>query len=343
MTLRGSAGLALAALACAAPAVSFAASHDEALALLHAAAEAPRHVSFVGEVEFLTIGAHGSQASVFRVDHSAPNRTRRWYVSPPNLYGDSNLSLGDATYTIDVRHRRVVITKNDWFGTHHGWHRNLQLLVRNYKAILGPTVEIVGRRARTIALVSRYTGTTTMRLWIDAKTNLMLQRQVYTSSGSLVVQMHFNEVHFTDAIPTSAFAMPVGYAVVSGPSRGVPSDDPSSVIAHAGFNARVPRYLPEGFVPVAADLAAEKGVRTLHILYSDGLRTVSLFENARGSDVDMSGFHPLPFVVGSVRGRSVDEGPMTLLAWSRAGLHFALVGDLNENELERIVASVSPR
>ena len=312
-----------------------------ALALLQAAAEAPRHVSFTGQVEFLTIGAHGSQASVFRVDHLAPGLTRRWYVSPPNLHGDWAVSRGNSIYSVDVKHRRIVFTPNESFGLHYGWDRNLSLLTRNYEPVVGAPTQIAGRSAYTIALVNRYTHATTMRVWIDAQTDLMLERQIYTSNGSLVAQMLFDSVRFTGAIPVSTFTLPSNYTIAPGPSRGLPSIDPSDIMARAGFAVRAPHYLPEGFTPIAADLAQENGVRTLHLLYSDGLRTFSLFENARGSAVDMSGYRQTPFAIGSVRGQLVDRGAEMLLAWSQGSLHFALVGDLSRDELERIAASIT--
>lgn len=333
---------AIAALAVLAGTNAFAAApqtNRQALAILRSAVDAPRHVSFTAQVELLTIGSQSSEASVFRVAHSASGLTRRTYVSPPNLYGDWSVSRGDSTYSVDVKRHRIVVTENETFGIHYGWERNLALLTRNYNAVLGPPGHVIGRTTHTIALVNRYTGATAMRLWIDDATGLMLQREVYTSSGSLVIQMHFDDLNVTRAIPPSTFTLP-HYPIVQGPSRGVPSIDPSVVIARCGFRARVPRYLPEGFTDVAADLARENGIETLHILYSDGLRTVSLFENARGSAVDMSGYHVTAFSAGPLRGQYVDSGAFTLLAWARGGLHFALVGDLNRNDLEKIALSL---
>lgn len=315
-------------------------SDRAALALLQRAVVAPRGISFIGQVELLTIGSQGSDASVFRVEHTASGLTRRWYVSPPNLYGDWSVSRGDSTYSVDVKRHRIVVTENETFGIHYGWQRNLGLLTRNYNAVMGPPGHVIGRTTNTIALVNRYTGATAMRLWIDSATGLMLQREVYASSGSLVMQMHFDDVRFTNSIPLSTFTLPSGYPIVSGPSRGVPSIDPSVVIARCGFRARVPHYLPEGFTAVAADLATENGVQTLHILYSDGLRTVSLFENARGAAVDMSGYRQTALNSGSLHGQFVDRGAFTLLAWANAGLHFALVGDLSRSELEKIALSL---
>ncbi len=313
----------------------------KAIQLLHAAADAPLHVSFVAQVELLTIGSHGSDASVFRVSHRAPNLTRRWYIAPSNLYGDWVLSRGGSTYAVDVKHRRIVVTRNEAFGVHFGWRHNLTLLTRNYAPVMGPDTQVAGRPVHEISLVNRYTGLTTMRLWVDAATGLMLERQVYATNGSLVVQMHFDDVRPTNDIPLSTFDLPSNYTRVAGPSRGVPDDDPARVVAHCGFQARVPHYLPEGFVPVTADMGEESGVRTLHILYSDGLRTVSLFENARGAAVDMSGYRPIALDVGPLHVQSVERGPTILFAWAQGALHYALVGDLNRDDLEKIALSLA--
>lgn len=311
------------------------------MALLHAAVEAPRHVSFVAQVQLLKIGSQGSEASVFRVEHRAPDLTRRWYLAPRNLYGDSIISRGHTTYAVDVKHQRVVVTRNEAFGLHFGWQRNFALLTKNYRPVFGSDDQVAGRTAYVIMLLNRYTGTTMMRLWIDKATDQMLRREIYSANGSLVVQMHFEDVRFVTSIPLAVFAIPKSYVSVAGPTRGIPSNDPARVMARSGFAAKGPRYLPEGFTPIAADTVDLKGVRTLHLLYSDGLRTVSLFENARGAAVDMSGYHPIPTMIRTLHAQYVEQGPTTLLAWSQGALHFALVGDLNRDELERIAASIS--
>ncbi len=317
-----------------------AARAPSALELLHATVLAPSAVSFVGEVQLLTIGASGSEASIFRVAHRAPGLTRRWYLSPPNLYGDWAIARGDATYAVDVKRKRVVATLNESFGMHFGWRNDLGLLTHNYTAVIGPDGHVAGRAVHTIGLVNRYTGQTTMRLWIDAQTNLMLRREIYATNGALVEQMHFDDVTFTDDLPDSTFNLPKGYPIISGPDRGLPSNQPSYVIAHCGFAARTPHRLPKGFKAVTADLSQEKDVQTLHILYSDGLRTISLFENARGAAVDMAGYHPLSFSAGGVHGQSLNRGPTVLLAWSEDGLHYTLVGVASLDELETIAASI---
>ncbi|GAC1659412.1 MAG: hypothetical protein NVS9B12_12530 [Vulcanimicrobiaceae bacterium] len=115
------------------------------------------------------------------------------------------------------------------------------------------------------------------------------------------------------------------------------------MIQTAGFKARVPRYLPEGFYPVGGDVSDIKSIRTLHLLYSDGIRTLSLFENARGAAVDLSHYHISDAKVADRGAQYVEDGPTRLLTWTEeSNLHYALIGELSRSELVRIANSVEP-
>ena len=50
---------------------------------------APSTVSYTGVVEVVRIGSHSAEASVYRVEHRAPDLTRRIYSAPSALSGDS--------------------------------------------------------------------------------------------------------------------------------------------------------------------------------------------------------------------------------------------------------------
>ena len=83
-------------------------------------------------------------------------------------------------------------------------------------------------------------------------------------------------------------------------------------------------------------------MRTLHLIYSDGLRTLSLFENATGAAADFGALHPRTVRFEGHDAQYVEDGPTTLLTWKEHGLHFALVGDLLRTELIEIAKSVVP-
>jgi negative regulator of sigma E activity len=311
-------------------------------ALLRDAVLAYTKYSYTGQVQNTDYGVSRADAVLFRIEHRAPDKTRRWYLAPESLYGDSIISRGDTSYDIDPHTKRIIVTHDDAIDDQVAMDDNFGLLLHNYRAVIGPDDNVAGRRAIDVLLINRYTGETVMRIAVDAQTKLVLQKDRYAASGSVAHQMRFEQITYTNAIPAQVFDIPSsGYNRKDGPSHGIPSNDLAAVVRTAGFRATGPKYLPDGFLPVAGDVSDIKGVRTLHILYSDGLRTVSLFENARGAAADLSKFTVHKTKVRSADAQYVEDGPTTLLTWSSGAHHFALVGELSRPELVRIASSVS--
>ena len=127
-----------------------------------------------------------------------------------------------------------------------------------------------------------------MLVRIDPATKLVLEKDEYSEDGALVSALRFEQVRYAVA-PASDFSLPAGYPVVSGSSLAGLPESPARVVASAGFSAREPRSLPGGFAPIEGDIVELRGVRTVHLLYSDGIREVSLFENVAPSTLETPG------------------------------------------------------
>lgn len=316
-------------------------SESEAMQDLRDAIAAPDKRSYVGLVQTVEFGSAHADASVYRIEHRAPVLTRRWYSAPQSLYGDQIISRGDTTYNLDVRHKQIIVSRDDAIDDQVAIDDNFTLLTKNYRAVPAPDETIAGRTSEAILLVNKYTGQTVMRIWIDAETRLVLQKERYAANGAVTYSTRFEQIRYTSDIPRQVFDIPEsGYTRTQGPTHGLPSNDLQAVVRAAGFQAKGPKYLPEGFVPVAGDVTDIKGVRNVHLLYSDGIRTVSLFENARGASVDMSKYSARPTKVENDDAQYVETGATTLLAWAHDALHYTLVGELSREELVKIAASV---
>lgn len=324
-------------------ALASAAPGDEpADGLVFDAMTAPATVSYSGTVESVDIGNQHSEAAVYRIVHRAPDLTERTYTSPPKLRGDSVLSRGDENYFVDVRRHRVVQTENDATSDQIARDDNYLLLRANYRAVKGGAAAFNGRPTRTIVLVNKFTNRTTMLVRVDERTKLVLDKQQFAPDGSLASETRFEDVRFSSDLPNADFSLPKDYAVVRGEKIGEPSKDVAEVVRDAGFSAAAPRFLPDGFTPLEGHVIAIKGIRTLHVLYSDGIRTVSLFENPGSSGLDLARLHPQAVKVGSRDAQYAERGTTTLLTWDDGPLHCALVGELPIDELARIAGSISP-
>lgn len=313
--------------------------------LLRQSIEAPRHLSYAGQMETVLFGTSKAEATIYRIEHRAPDLTRRWYVAPQSLYGDWSISRGAQSYNVDVKTHRVIVSKNGLIDDQVAVNDNFALLANNYRTLLGPKETIAGRSAQVLVLLNKYTGAVTMRLWLDTQTHLVLERESYARNGSVTHQIRFDQIRYTNDLPGVIFSEPklAGFQLTKGLDHEAPSNDFETVLRTAGFHARGPKYLPHGFYPIGADVSDIKNTRTLHVLYSDGLRTLSLFENARGAAVDLTHYKIRDAKVADHDAQYVEDGPTRLLTWTEeSGLHYALVGELSQKELVRIAASVEP-
>jgi outer membrane lipoprotein-sorting protein len=313
----------------------------DARPLLVAAVAAPRHVSFVGRMSSIRSGQTRSYAVVSQIAHRAPEQTRRTYLTPHNLYGQFVISRGAMSWDVDPQRKRVVVSENKAVVDPVAVVDDIALVDGNYRAVRTAAGNIANRKVDVVDLVSRYTGERAMRLWIDTQTHVVLGKEAYHSDGSLAWSTRYDDIRYTEDIPPSIFSssVPVGFVTVHGRSYQEPRTLPNA-IPDAGFKPITPKYLPEGFVLSAGDVSSIKGVRNLHLIYSDGIRTLSLFENATDRAIDFAGMAPRAVSFDKHDGRYVRDGPTTLLAWREEGLAFALVGDLDLKELLQIATSV---
>ncbi len=311
--------------------------------LLVAAAAAPKHVSFVGMTTSIRSGQTRALAVVSQIEHRAPDESRRTYLTPRVLYGQYVVSRGATSWDVDPARKRVVVTENKAAVDPVAVVDDIALVDSNYRAVRTATDGIAQRKTDVVDLVSKYTGERVMRLWIDTQTHVVLAKESYHSDGSLAWRVRFDDIRYTDGIPSSIFSssVPSGYRTIRGRSYGEALAMPNAV-ARAGFRPITPKYLPDGFALGGAAVSQIKDVRNLHLMYTDGIRPLSLFESATDRAIDFAGMTVQQTRFEGHDAQYVRDGPTTLLAWREHGLAFALVGDLDLKELTQIAVSVVP-
>ncbi len=315
-------------------------ARDQVDAIVYAASSAQAGLTYTGVVQSIVFGGEDGEAAVYRVEHRPPGLTERTYLSPLRLKGDVVLVRGTEGYFVDTKRRRVVETENDATRDPIGRDDNYTLIKQNYRADSHADETFDGRHVKVVGLVNRYTGSTTMVMRVDDSTKLVLDRQEYAPDGTLLSETRFQEVRYVATLPNSDFQVPSKYTVVHGPTFGVSTKDVSSVVRDAGFAARVPKTLAEGFCAVEGHNATVHSTATVHVLYSDGVRTVSIFENNAGAATSREGESSTR--VGNNDGQYLERGRNTLLTWNDGTLRYTLVGDLSLDELKKLAASLTP-
>jgi negative regulator of sigma E activity len=321
-----------------------AATVDGPAALVIDAIDAPHRVSYQGQEQITRWGPTAADSTIVRVEHKAPDLFRRTYLAPESIYGDYVVTRGTLSDKVEPRAARVILTANPALENTVAAADNGTLVQQNYRPELEPQSTVAGRRATTIALVNRFTGVRLMRLWIDSQTHIILAKETYHRDGSLASRVRFDEIRYTNDLPDAHFslAIPAGYRSVQGRRYNDTSGQIGKAIAHAGFRPIGPKYLPDGFSIVGADTSSVKSIRSVHLLYSDGIRNLSLFENDRAAAADFGTLKPETASFEGHDAQYIKQGPTTLLAWHEHDLAFALVGDLDLSELIEIAKSVEP-
>jgi hypothetical protein len=339
--LRRASLAALTLLACSLTPAGADSRSDADLQLLSQVLAAPATVSYSGVVETIRMENGATVVSVYRIEHRAPDFTRSTYSSPPRFLGDSEIVKGNLKFSIDAKNHRIVVTRSDPTLMAGSALQDREALIRaNYRTTWRGNGTFGGRPTIDAVLINKHTNLPTMLVRVDRETKIILDKQEFAASGTVVGETRLEHVRYAPVSPT-AFELPNGYTAVQSQRVNGSSNDPDQVVRNAGFAARKPA-LPDGFSPLDGDLVDLRSIRTVALLYSDGIRTVSLFETATAVTPDMAPFHPDALNVGGRPAQYAQDGTVALLTWNDGALYYTLVGELGKTELQHIATTITP-
>jgi sigma-E factor negative regulatory protein RseB len=149
-----------------------------------------------------------------------------------------------------------------------------------------PPTHILGRPARVIAVNPKDQFRFGYRLWLDEKTAMPLKTQLCDSRGQVIEQIFFARLDMPENIPDSDLAPAVHTEGMRWVRQG-PSQDSAS----PALSAYRASELPPGFRLTVAGAQTIGGatVPASHLVYSDGLATVSVFVEAQPPDARAAG------------------------------------------------------
>jgi sigma-E factor negative regulatory protein RseB len=198
-------------------------------------------------------------------------------------------------------------------------------LEAHYNIERGPFTKALGRRTQVINVTPRDQFRYGYRLWLDDETAMPLKSQLCDREGNVIEQILFAELNFRDRIPADSLK-----PSVSGEGFRWIRQDVQPQLAPDQVGGWGVIRLPAGFRLTAwrIQLIAGSNVPVQHLVYSDGLASVSVFiEPADPQAQPMRGLAK----VGAA------------FAFSRAmdGHQVTAVGEVPPVTLEAIAASVT--
>jgi sigma-E factor negative regulatory protein RseB len=150
----------------------------------------------------------------------------------------------------------------------------LQELDQNYQIELGKTGRVTGRVAQLVSIKPRDRLRYGYQLWADQESGLLLKADLLDTGGQPIEQFMFTHLKVGAAIPDEAFEPePGGQGLVW--HRADPAANPPP----AGTSRWQLTELPKGY-RLTSHIARQLPTRRVpieHLVYSDGLATVSVF------------------------------------------------------------------
>ncbi len=208
----------------------------------------------------------------------------------------------------------------------------VDLLARHYRLVLGGTGPVAGRLARVVE-VRRHDGTVAARLWIDQSSTLVLRREIFDGAGAAIRTSAFVDLrlldqagaypaHLPPTVPGETGTRVTGLAALRGAGWHCP---PTLGTALTLFDAR--------------QLSGDQGP-AVHLAYTDGLFTLSLFQQK--GRLDAARLAEQGFVRRSLAGVRVHvrEGPQRVVVWSAGGTVYTVITDAPEDMVRAAVAAL---
>ena len=158
-------------------------------------------------------------------------------------------------------------------------------LEAHYSIERGPSTKALGRRTQMIMVQPRDQYRYGYRLWLDQETAMPLKSQLCDRNGNVIEQILFAELNFRDRIPArDAEARRLRRRLpLAAPGRAAAAL--ADVAGRAGTSIRLPAGFRLHDAGACRSIAGStRPVR--HLVYSDGLASVSVFIEPRNPQTD---------------------------------------------------------
>ena len=277
------------------------------------------------------------------VEQGAKGRYRMEYTFPANTRGRIVFSDGNTQWQMEPG--RNLLAATDLIPENEQNERNTEdLLSQNYRiALVSDEETIAGRRAYLLELLPRQEGKSSQKRWIDRETYKTLRIETHYPDGILARMIAYNVTALPAPISPSDFAPPTNPTLQRVTASGASSAFSVLPAPHnadaavRGLGLRTEGALGFRLMQIASSSVG--AAKTAHLLYSDGIETVSVFvQNAvTPALADAPGWHSV-----IINGRTAFEnldGHLDAIVWTQGKYRFTAVSHLGPKALQAFVSS----
>ena len=272
----------------------------------------------------MRIGADG-EAESLRVAHTIQDGVIRERVVAQEGNGLEIVRNGNEVHSI-LPDRKIVRVEqwNDQSTLFSTLPTSDLRLGSEYDVVIKRKARVAGRSAIELAIQPHDTFRYGHRLWLDTETGFLLRTELIGDDGQPLEQVRFVDITLDPALPPAALSASLAlddFKWLDSPRRAKRKPVDSDWVA---------ADLPAGFAVVSTEEEhlADSGRTVLHILYSDGLATVSTFVLAADD--------------GRIE-KAALYGASNSFSLVRDGYRVTAIGQVPAATVERIARSLAPR
>ncbi len=199
----------------------------------------------------------------------------------------------------------VTVSKmGDKRGLHPILPENLDRLANYYTINQAGEDRIAGRATSVLDVKPKDAYRYGYRYWLDDETRVLLKCDLLDENGAIVEQMMYTAFYNHADVPPTAFNVPE-------------LDDYTRKTLNEGGAREAdsrwrPRRMPQGFMLTQSTERSDEGRNTLHLMYSDGLASVSVFiEPVQSSTHRLTGASNMGAL--NAYGRQMDNMQITVM------------------------------
>jgi sigma-E factor negative regulatory protein RseB len=207
----------------------------------------------------------------------------------------------------------------------------VDLLARNYSVRRAGNDTVAGRSVRVLEMLGEGRALAA-RLWVDRQTGLLLRREVYDDQGQTIRASAFFDIRIKQR--STPGHLPPMLPVT--PAQDLGRRDLAELRASG---CSCPQWIAEHLeLYQARAIDRGDGTTVLHLSYSDGLSTVSVFEQAGSVDrTAMAGYREVRDEAGR---RFVRDGVPHQVVWSADGVVYAVVADAPGSMVDAVLTAL---
>ncbi len=294
---------------------------DDPWAVLQKAANAARELSYKGVFTYQSVG------SIKSVEITHMNSSQGEYARIVVLDGAPRevLSQGANAVIFNTRDGKVMIEKRRGKNMFPALlPANMDAIKLSYQAHLGGQERVGGRDGQIVFLDPRDRFRYKYKLWTDREYGLLLKSLVSNERNEIIEQIAFNQLQLLDTQNMDWFQPSVDS------NKSYVLEDPVVTTSTATVDRWTLAALPAGYrqVDQLKCVVPGKKIPMTHIIFSDGLASVSLF------------IEPLTKGVRPKTGHTV-IGATNFYANVTNGHQIMVVGEVPESTVAQIAKAVS--